>query len=231
MIEFKNVVKNYNKTKALDKVSFNIMERRITCILGVNGSGKTTALKSIMGLTPVDSGEILIDGAKLSYKDYNKLSFIADVPGVYGYMTIAEMLRFMEIFYDNWDMNKARRMVDYFKLQLKQRIEELSKGNRARLKLILAYSRKSKYILMDEPFSGIDFLTRETFIETISEEFADEGQGLIITTHGIEEIESLADDIIILHHGRVLKEFSAEDAREQEGLSIMEVMREVYKNE
>lgn len=231
MIEFKNVVKNYNKTKALDKVSFNIMEGRITCILGVNGAGKTTALKSIMGLTPVDSGEILIDGSRLTYKDYNMLSYIADVPGVYGYMTIEEVFRFMEMFYDNWDMNKARRMMEYFNLQSKQRIEELSKGNRARLKLILAYSRKSKYILMDEPFSGIDFLTREAFIETISEEFAEEEQTLIITTHGIEEIEALADDIIILHQGRVLKKFSAEDAREQEGFSIVQVMREVYKNE
>lgn len=230
MIEVKNVVKKYRKLRALDEASFNIKEGRVTCILGINGVGKSTILKAIMGLIPINSGEILIDGEKLSPKVYNKIGFIPDISVHYQSMTVEESFNFMNTFYDNWDMDKAYRMLEYFKLTKEKKISEMSKGNMARVKVIMGYCQKSKYLLMDEPFSGMDFFTREAFISAMTGEFVEEDQTIIITTHEISEIEHLADDVILLEDGKVVKQFSAEDVREQCGKSIIDVMREVYKN-
>ena len=230
MIEVKNVVKKYGKVTALNGATFNIKEGRVTGILGINGVGKSTVLKAIMGLIPIKSGEILIDGELLTEKTYDKLAFIADVPTYYPGMTIEEIFQFMDTFYRLWDKDKAYKMLTYFKLDKKKKIAELSKGNIARVKVILGYSQKSKYLLMDEPFSGMDIFTREAFIETMMGEFAEDGQALIITTHEIAEIEHIVDDVIILENGQVVSSFSAEKVREEEGKSIVDVMREVYRN-
>jgi ABC-2 type transport system ATP-binding protein len=230
MIEIKNVVKKYGKLKALDDVSVNIEEGKITCILGINGVGKSTLLKSIMGLIPINSGEILIDGEKIGEETYNKISMIPDVNIHYRKMNIEEIFNFMEIFYKNWDMDKAYSMLDYFKLSKEKKISELSKGNIARVKLIIGFAQNSKYLLLDEPFSGIDLFTREDFIGAITGEFLEEGSSIILTTHEIEEIEHIADNVILIDSGKVIKVFSAEEEREKFGNSIVDVMREVYKN-
>ena len=103
MIEVKNVSKKYRKVKALDDISFNIEEGKITCILGINGVGKSTILKSIAGLIKPDKGEILIDNEKLTYKTYNKISFVPDVGKHFAQYTIKESFEFMKQFYKNWD--------------------------------------------------------------------------------------------------------------------------------
>ncbi|MDD6771184.1 ABC transporter ATP-binding protein [Inconstantimicrobium porci] len=230
MIEVKNIVKKYKRKTVLNDVSFTIKEGRITCLLGINGVGKSTTLKAIMGLIPINSGEILIDGEKISPSVYNKIAFIPDVLENYPNFTIAEQFEFMSTFYDNWDNDKAERMLQYFKLTKDKKISELSKGNAARVKLITGFAQKSKYLLMDEPFSGIDFLTREDFIGAMTGEFAEDGQSIVITTHEIMEIENIADDVILLEDGKVVKQFSAEEEREMNGQSIIDVMREVYRN-
>ena len=113
MIEVKNVSKKYRKVKALDDISFNIEEGKITCILGINGVGKSTILKSIAGLIKPDKGEILIDNEKLTYKTYNKISFVPDVDNHFAQYTIKESFEFMKQFYKNWDDEKAYEMLVY----------------------------------------------------------------------------------------------------------------------
>ncbi|MEQ8156688.1 MAG: ABC transporter ATP-binding protein [Clostridiaceae bacterium] len=230
MIEVKNVVKKYRKIKALDDVSINIEEGKITCILGINGVGKSTLLKSIMGLIPVNSGEILIDGERIGPEVYNKISMVPDVYIHYRNMTIEEIFNFMDIFYKNWDMDKAYRMLEYFRLSKEKKISELSKGGAARVKIITGFAQNSKYLLLDEPFSGIDLFTREDFIGAMTGEFLEEGSSIILTTHEIGEIEHIADNVILLDNGKVIKEFSPEQQREQFGKSIVDIMREEYRN-
>lgn len=230
MIEVKNVVKRYRKVIALDEATFTAKEGRVTALLGINGVGKSTALKAIMGLIPINSGEILIDGEPINHEVYNKIAMVPDVNTLFPHMTIEEAFEFMGIYYKNWDNNKAYRMLEFFKLTKDKKVNELSKGNKARVKLILGFGQKSKYLLLDEPFSGIDVFTREDFIGAMSGEFIEDGQGLIITTHEIGEIENLAEDVILLEEGRVIKQFSAEECREYFGKSIMDMMREVYRN-
>ncbi|MBC6003742.1 Lipopolysaccharide export system ATP-binding protein LptB [uncultured Clostridium sp.] len=230
MIEVKNAKKRYKKVKALDDISFEIHEGKITCILGINGVGKSTILKAICGLIKLDSGEILIDGEKLNYKTYNKIAFVPDVDNYFAQLTIKESFEFMKEFYKNWDEKKAYEMLELFELTDDRKIANLSKGNIARVKIILGFAQNAKYTILDEPFSGIDIFKREDFLSVITKYITDE-QSIIITTHEIAEIEMIADDVILIDEGKLSLIFNAEKTREEEGKSIIDKMREVYKNE
>ena len=230
MIEVKNAKKRYKKVKALDDISFEIHEGKITCILGINGVGKSTILKAICGLIKLDSGEILIDGEKLNYKTYNKIAFVPDVDNYFAQLTIKESFEFMKEFYKNWDETKAYEMLELFELTDDRKIANLSKGNIARVKIILGFAQNAKYTILDEPFSGIDIFKREDFLSVITKYITDE-QSIIITTHEIAEIEMIADDVILIDEGKLSLIFNAEKTREEEGKSIIDKMREVYKNE
>ncbi|MCL6886647.1 ABC transporter ATP-binding protein [Clostridioides difficile] len=238
MIEIKNVSKTYKrmqglkirKIEALKNVSFNIEKGKITALLGINGVGKSTMLKAIAGLINIDSGEICIDGEKINEKVYNKLAFVPDVQSHFSNTTIKETFEFMEIFYPKWNKEKSKEMMDIFKLDEDEIIDNLSKGNIARVKLILGFCQDPEYILLDEPFTGIDLFKREEFIGVIAQ-YMEGNQAIIITTHEIVEIESLVDEVVILDEGQIITSFNAEKLREREGKSILDKMREVYKNE
>ena len=230
MIEVINVSKKYGKALVLDEVSFQIKEGKITSILGVNGVGKSTILKSIAGLVKPTSGTILIDGERIGHKLYNKVAFVPDVDIHFPHLTIKENFAFMKEFYKNWDEEKAYKMLEMFNLKDDKVICELSKGNRARVKIIIGFAQNAKYILLDEPFSGIDIFKREEFIKAIVE-YISENQSIIITTHEITEIENIVDEVIIIDEGKVAFNFNAEEIRNNEGKSIVDKMREVYRGE
>ncbi|MGL6106402.1 ABC transporter ATP-binding protein [Romboutsia sp.] len=230
MIEIKNVTKIYKKLNALDDISFNIKEGKITCILGINGVGKSTILKVICGLIKIDSGEILIDNEKINHKIYNKLAFVPDIDNHFTQLTIKESFEFMKEFYENWEDEKAYEMLEMFNLTEDRLISSLSKGNKARVKIILGFAQNAKYTLLDEPFSGIDIFKREEFIGVMAK-YMNEDQSIIITTHEISEIEMMVDDVIIIDEGKVAFSFNAEETREIEGKSIVDKMREVYRGE
>ncbi len=230
MIEIKNASKKYKKIKALDNISFEIHEGKITCILGINGVGKSTILKAICGLVKLDRGEILIDREKINYKIYEKLAFVPDVDNYFAQLTIRESFEFMKEFYKKWDSEKAYDMLKLFNLTDDKKISELSKGNIARVKIILVFAQNAKYTILDEPFSGIDIFKREDFLGVMTKYVSDE-QSIIITTHEIAEIEMIADDVILIDDGKLSLVFNAEKTREEEGKSIIDKMREVYKGE
>lgn len=230
MIEVKHVKKKYKKVKALDDVSFNIEEGKITCILGVNGVGKSTILKVIAGLVKPNSGEILIDGEKFSQQTYNKLAFVTDIDIHFNHLNIKETFDLMKLFYKNWDEDRAYEMLSMFSLTDDKKISELSKGNKARVKIIIGFAQRAKYILLDEPFSGIDIFKREEFINAMLTLMEDD-ESIVITTHEIGEIEKIVDDVIILNKGKIEQIFNAEEVRQNEGKSILDKMREVYNGE
>lgn len=229
MIEVKNAVKKYRKLKALDDLSLTIEKGKITALLGLNGAGKSTTLKAIMGLVRLNKGEILIDGEKGSYKTYNKIAFVPDISSHYKEMNIKQAFEFMDVYYAKWDMEKAYEMLKKFKLSDDRKISTLSKGNIARVKLILGFAQNPEYLLLDEPFSGIDVFTREDFIASMVS-YMSEDMAIVLTTHEIDEIEAIADEVYLVEDGRVLTKFNVEELRETEGLSILDKMREVYRN-
>ncbi len=228
MIELRNVTKKYGKKTILDDLTITFEKGKISCLLGLNGVGKSTTMKSIMRLVPITKGQILLEGEPVSEKNIDKIAFLADVPTHELNWTVEENLRFADIYYDSFDQEKAARMVEFFKLPKDRPLKELSKGNLARFTIVVGLSQNAPYVLMDEPFSGIDIFSREEFIASLKSEFMTEGQTIIITTHEIDEIEGIADDIILVEEGKVLCKFTKQEA-EAEGLTVVEKMRKIYR--
>lgn len=228
MIEVKNVTKKFGRKKVLQGVSFTANKGEITCLIGVNGVGKTTILNGIVNLTPMSSGEILIDGEKLTKETYEKVAFIPDAITMLPHMRIEEAMQFMQDFYNSWNNERAEELLQFFKLKKEDRISSLSKGNVAKANLLLGLALDVDYLLMDEPFSGIDIFSREQIADVFTSHLV-EDRGVIITTHEINDIEHIIDKVVLLDDGIVFKEFATEEMREVEGKSVVDVMREVYR--
>jgi ABC-2 type transport system ATP-binding protein len=228
MIEVKDITKKFGRKKVLNGVSFTANKGEITCLIGINGVGKTTILNAIMNLTPTNSGEILIDGEKIHKESYEKITFIPDAITMLPQMKIADAMQFMADFYLSWNQERADELLSFFKLDPNDRISSLSKGNTAKVNMLLGLALDVEYLLMDEPFSGIDIFSREQIADVFTSHLV-EHRGVIITTHEISDIEHLIDKAVLLNDGVVLREFNAEDVRENEGKSIIDVMREVYQ--
>lgn len=228
MIEVKAVEKKYGRKKILKGVSFTAKKGEITCLIGINGVGKTTILNAIMALTPINKGQILIDGKELDKHIFEKVTFIPDAITMLPHMTIAESMEFMNDFYTCWNQERATELLGFFRLNQSDRISSLSKGNTAKVNLLLGLALDVDYVLMDEPFSGIDMFSREDIANVFTSHLI-ENRGVIITTHEVGDIEHLIDKVVLLDDGMVSKEFSAEEARETEGKSVIDVMREVYQ--
>ena len=228
MIEVKNITKKFGRKKVLQGISFTANKGEITCLIGMNGVGKSTILNGIMNLTPMNSGEILIDGKKLTKETYEKIAFIPDAIIMLPQMKIGQAMQFMKDYYQSWNDKRAEELLTFFKLKKEDRISSLSKGNIAKANLLLGLSLDVDYLLMDEPFSGIDIFSREQIADVFTSHLV-EDRGVIITTHEINDIEHLIDKVVLIDDGIVFKEFATEEMREVQGKSVVDVMREVYR--
>ncbi|WP_100012272.1 ATP-binding cassette domain-containing protein [Lentibacillus sediminis] len=228
MIEVKEIKKRFGRKKVLEGVSFDAKKGEITCLIGINGVGKTTVLNAIMNLTPLNSGQILIDGERINKNSYEKITFIPDAVTMLPRMKVADAIQFMRDFYQSWNDERASELLEFFRLNEEDRISDLSKGNAAKVNLLLGLALDVDYLLMDEPFSGIDIFSREQIAEVFTSHLV-EDRGVIITTHEINDIEHLIDKVILLDNGNVLKDFRTEVMRAEEGKSVVDVLREVYK--
>ena len=222
MLTVQNLSKKFGKKQVLDDISFNAKKGEVTALIGVNGIGKTTIMNSIAGLLPYDKGQIVIDDMPVRKVFAEKVSSI-----ISPNQTVDEAIDFMRTFYPNWNRAKEKHLLKFFRLNLKDEVRSLSKGNVAKLNLLLGMGLDTDYILMDEPFSGIDVFTREEIARVFTSDLLD-GRGVLITTHEINDIEYIVDKALLLDGGKIVKEFYPEQVREEEGKSIVDVMREVY---
>ncbi|WP_088012354.1 ABC transporter ATP-binding protein [Gottfriedia acidiceleris] len=229
MIQVKNVSKKYGRKNVLRDISFTANKGEITCLIGINGVGKSTTMKAIMGITPIDRGEILIDDKKMNHTMYENITFIPDTLTMLPSFTVGEAMQFMKDFYVNWNPVRAKELLGFFRLKEDEKLGELSKGNAAKANLLFGLGLDVDYVLMDEPFSGIDMFSREQIAKVFTSHLI-EDRGVIITTHEISDIEHLIDKVVLLDNGEILKEFYTEEIRLEEGKSVMDVMREVYES-
>jgi len=229
MIKVSNVSKKFGRKHVLRNINFTANKGEITCLIGINGVGKSTTMKAIMGLTPIDQGEILIDEKKIHHSMYENITFIPDTLTMLPSFTVGEAIQFMQDFYVNWNEERAKELLGFFRLNLDEKLGELSKGNAAKANLLFGLGLDVDYVLMDEPFSGIDMFSREQIAKVFTSHLI-EDRGVIITTHEINDIEHLLDKVILLDNGGILKEFYTEELRSEEGKSVIDVMREVYQS-
>jgi len=224
----KNLTKKYPKVEALKGLDLTLSKGQICGLLGPNGSGKSTLLKSVVGLIKPDNGSIEIFGKSPSRHTKAMIAFAPEIDSLYRWMTIDQTIKFISSFYDDWEVERERELLDFMRLERDKKVSSLSKGMRARLKLILALARTAPLILLDEPFSGIDPASRDRIVEGIIRQFKSEDQTMIISTHSLGDTEQLFDSVIFLDEGIISLQGNAEDLRLQHGKSINDLFKEVF---
>lgn len=228
MIRVEHAVKTFGSKKALDGISFSAGEGRIVGLLGTNGAGKSTMLKAMVGLLHLDRGKITMDGKSPCLSTRGMLTYLPDEDVWYPWMKLSDAMQYIKDIYWDWDDNKARHLLDFFELLPESSIREASKGTRAKMKLLLALSRQAKYLFLDEPLSGIDPFARQQIAQAIVEDFVEEGQTIIITTHELSEVEAMLDEVMFIHEGKLLLSGNVETLKLERNLSLMEILKEVY---
>ena len=228
MIELIDVRKRYGRRQVLKGVSFAVRKGQITCLIGVNGSGKSTILKAIMRLAPIQAGQILIDGKARSGADlYERVAFIPDRLTMPPGMRLSDAIKFMQDYHRRWNEARCRELMAFFRLDASERIGNLSKGMAAKFNLVLGFAQETDYVLMDEPFAGIDLFSREQISKVFTSDLM-EGRGVLLTTHEIGEMEPLLDRALFLRDGVIVRDIDCERLRDEMGKSVIDVMREVY---
>lgn len=229
MIKFENVSKSFGNKTALDRLSLDLPEGKIIGLFGPNGAGKSTMLKMITGLTLPDSGEVRVD-ASIPRKSRSNIAYLPEIDHLYTNWTLKEAANFTRVFYSDWDEERYQDLLTFLKLEESMKIGKISKGQRAKCKLILTLSRKAPYLLMDEPFSGLDLLSRDEIADALIRDYNVGEQSIIISTHEIDEIENLIDYVIFIDQGRIQLTGDAEELRMEKGMSLVEIMKEAFRH-
>lgn len=228
ILKTEDLTKSYINKKALDSVNIEIEKGKIVGILGPNGSGKTTLIKLITGLIKPTSGNVLIDGHKPDVYTKSIVAYLPDRSFLYKWMKIKDAVAFFKDFYKDFSEEKALELLEFMKLDLESKVTSLSKGMMEKLNLALTLSRKAKLYILDEPLGGVDPNTREKILDAIIENYS-EDSSMIITTHLVQDIERLFDDVIFISDGKIILSGNAEELRIENGKSIDEICREVFE--
>ena len=228
LLEGKNVNKRFGRKEVLKNVNLTIPKGKIIGLLGPNGSGKTTLIKLINGLLEPNSGEILVKGEKVGTESKKIISYLPERSYVDFNMKVKELIKYFSDFYDNFDSDKAYKLLDRLNINADDKLTTMSKGMKEKVGLIMVMSRKADLYILDEPIGGVDPATRDYILDTILTNF-NEGASIIISTHLIADIEKILDEVIFIKEGTIYLTGDADKLRTKKGKSIDEIFREEFK--
>ncbi len=213
IIEFRSVVHSYGHQAALTGVSFQVPQGSATALLGPSGAGKSTALQIAVNLLKPTGGDVRILGTEstqLGPKELRRLGYVADGMELPLGMQIQEYLAWCRPMYPSWDRDLERELLRDFHLTPDQKLRTLSRGQRMKASLLSCLAYRPELLVLDEPFSGLDPVMREEFIAGLLEMAGQDGWAMLIASHDIEEVEKLADRVVMLNYSRVKLEESTE---------------------
>jgi ABC-2 type transport system ATP-binding protein len=206
IIEARGLTKNYGDTPALRGIDLNVQAGRIVGLIGPNGSGKTTAIKAILGLTGFD-GELKVLGKdpRTERNDLmNEVCFIADVAVLPRWIKVSQALDFVAGVHPRFDRKRAEEFLAKTDIRLDRRVRQLSKGMVTQLHLALILAIDARLLVLDEPTLGLDLLFRRSFYDNLLNDYFDKERTILVTTHQVEEIENILTDVIFLQRGKVM---------------------------
>ena len=228
LLRCENLVKRYGHTNALNGVTFTLESGKIVGLLGPNGSGKTTLIKLINGLLTPNKGTITICGNAPGVKSKTDVAYLPDNIYLNNWMRVEQIVSFFQDFYEDFRPELAYQMLERLGIAKTQRLKSLSKGNKEKVCLILTMSRNAKLYVLDEPIAGVDPAARDYVISTIINNYNPESV-VLISTHLIADIEQVLDEVVFLHKGKVELQATVDQIREEKGMSVDELFREVYR--
>lgn len=228
LIKCKDLCKEFDNKKVLNKINLTINDGKIVGLLGKNGMGKTTLIKLINDLLTPTSGEVLIKGEKPGINSKKIISYLPERTYLDKNMKIEQIIKFFTEFYEDFNKKRAIKLLKDLDLDMNLRINKMSKGMQEKLQLILVMSRDAELYILDEPLGGVDPATRDYILNTILSNFR-EGASIIISTHIISDIERILDDVIFIDKGKIILNTSADQLRKKENASIDEIFRRYFK--
>ena len=223
-----DLTKRYGATLALDHISLTLESGRIVGLLGPNGSGKTTLIKLINGLLTPDDGQILVCGNVPGPETKAQVAYLPDSIYLNSWMTVKQIVDFFVDFYEDFRADLAYEMLSRLDISPEKRLKTLSKGNKEKVCLILTMSRNAKLYVLDEPIAGVDPAARDYVISTIINNYNPDAT-VLISTHLISDIEQVLDEVVFIQNGKILLQKTVDDIREENGKSVDELFREVFK--
>ena len=228
LLEIKNLNKSYEKKKILNNINIKVESGKIVGLLGKNGVGKSTLIKIINGLLQKDSGEILLNGNKITPHDKEKIAYLTEKTYLNKNMRVIDYFNYMSEFYGTFNKEKAINLLEKLNLNINTKICKMSKGMQEKLQLILVMARDAELYILDEPLGGVDPATRDYILDTILCNFK-ECSSVIISTHLISDIEKILDDVIFIDDGKIVLSKNADTLRQESGGSIDEEFRRMFK--
>lgn len=226
IVKFTNVTKKYLGQVALNNVSFDLPRGKIVALVGPNGSGKSTMLKLAAGLTRPTQGSVTIRGKTANRRIAAEVAYLSESDFLYPFFTVEETIKFNAGLFADFDPQKAKEILRFMQLEPDKKVRHLSKGNRGRLKILLALSRRAPLLLMDEPLSGLDPLVRDSIIKSMISYLDLQEQTVFMSTHEVSEVEPILDLVISLREGQIMGTEEVENIRERHGLSLVDWMKE-----
>lgn len=228
LLECKNLSKSFDNKNILKDINLIIPRGKIIGLLGKNGQGKTTLIKLINDLLTPTSGEILINGKHPGVESKKIISYLPERTYLDKEMKVIDTVNYFNEFYDNFNIEKAKKLIKDLDLDINAKLSKMSKGMQEKLQLILVMSREADLYILDEPLGGVDPATRDYILDTILSNFKD-GSSVIISTHLISDIERILDEVIFIDKGKIILTGSADSLRKKESASIDEIFRRMFK--
>jgi ABC-2 type transport system ATP-binding protein len=218
VIQTEQLGKSYGTVEAVKGLNLSVRPHSITAFLGLNGAGKSTTIKILLGMIRPSSGDGTILGQRISDAAESigargRLAYVSENKRLYDYMTVEQMIRFTSAFYPDWRADEERKLLRQYGLPLDRKVKSLSKGMRTKLGLLMAFARQPELLILDEPSEGLDPVGIEELLESLVAQCS-EGTTVFFSSHQIAEVERVADHICMLHRGRLVLDASLDDLRQ-----------------
>ncbi len=205
MIKINDVTKRYEKKTAVSNVSLQIDKGQIHGLIGENSAGKTTLIKCIVGIYTPDEGSITLDGNDVydNLDAKKRIAYVGDYAQFVPFYTVSAVLKMYARFYDTFSIDKFNKYNEIYKIPLKSVANNLSKGQKMRLNIMLEMSKGAEYIIMDEPASGLDPIAKTQFFDMLIREVEVNGTGIFISSHNLQSLEKICDVVTVMHQGEI----------------------------
>ena len=227
MLQCSNLKKKYSNKTAMENITLKLEAGRIYALLGPNGSGKTTFMKTVAGLVKPTEGTVTYKGQPIGVASKKEVSYMPTDDYFYPHMTVEDVGKYYQDFFEDFNLDTYRAMVVDMGVELKDKETKISTGMAAKVRLAAALARKAKLYLLDEPLNGIDLVARDKIMSTILN-VADEDVTIVIASHLVEELETVVDGVIFIKDGSNVLVGNADDIREEHGKSIADVYRKIF---
>lgn len=231
MLQLENVLFKYRKKTIVNDVSFTIPTGQIIGVIGENGCGKSTLLQLMAGLLRPNNGFIQLGGREVTRRSADKIAYSPDIDLFYESYTGEQVFRFYSEQFADFSLEKAHIIAKHLEAQTTVKLGKLSKGNRARIKMAATLGREASLYLLDEPFAGLDPLARESLIKALIRFIDMENQSVVLSTHEVNEVEPILDQVILLRDGRLTAMEEMELIRDERNEDAVEWMKSLYEKQ